>query len=192
MIHQPQIIKLLFFYYSTSLIVLIHSQLIINKNTFKGSELDQLLDDPFFMDENFSLDENLQAMILKSSYQDGAVRLRGSIGHASMGRVEIYRKRKYNAPSGWGVLCGSFWNQNDAMVVCRQLNYTTGNVIAIRRSNIFGNNENLPIWGNRLECKGTEKNIVDCPGYWIHNQYNSTPRPPIKFDWSLARVTRNC
>lgn len=56
------------------------------------------------------------------------------------------------------------------MVVCRQLNYTDGNVIAVRRSYIFGNADAYPVWGNRLNCAGNETNIANCPGYWIHNQ----------------------
>ena len=99
---------------------------------------------------------------------DGALRLAGSSKLPYMGRVEVYRRAQNGHPAGWGHICGNGWNQNDAQVVCRQLGYTDGNVLAIRRSKIFGSDKRYPILANRLRCKGDEQQITDCPGYWLH------------------------
>ena len=67
-----------------------------------------------------------------------------------------------------------------AQVVCRQLGYTDGNVLAIRRSKIFGSDKRYPVLANRLRCKGDEQQITDCPGYWLHENVQQFRKKKLK------------
>ena len=69
------------------------------------------------------------------------------------GRVEIF----YDGE--WGTVCEDFWDLKDAIVVCRQLGYTT----AVRRSISaeFGEGTGQ-IWLDNVHCSGTENLLSDC------------------------------
>ena len=73
--------------------------------------------------------------------------------NAMEGRVEIF----YNGE--WGTVCEDFWDLKDAIVVCRQLGYTT----AVRRSISaeFGEGTGQ-IWLDNVHCSGTENMLSDC------------------------------
>ena len=59
----------------------------------------------------------------------------------------------------WGTVCHDFWDLRDAIVVCRQLGYTT----AVRRSISaeFGQGTGR-IWRDNVNCVGTESMLSSC------------------------------
>ena len=86
------------------------------------------------------------------------LRIRGG-NNKSEGRVEVYHEGE------WGTICDDSWDMNDAIVVCRQLNYS----FAIRKSSRaeFGPGEG-PIWLDNVLCNGSEQTLVEC----FHNGWN--------------------
>ena len=67
----------------------------------------------------------------------------------------------------WGTVCDDYWDLRDAIVVCRQLGYTT----ALRRSigAEFGQGTGR-IWRDNVGCRGTENRLSSCSAsYWGSN-----------------------
>ena len=75
-------------------------------------------------------------------------------GTNSSGRVEIFLDNK------WGTICDPNWEERDAQIVCRQLEFT-GHATALLATHSFGSG-NETIWLNRIYCRGHEKNIIEC------------------------------
>ncbi|XP_064384964.1 uncharacterized protein LOC135333878 isoform X2 [Halichondria panicea] len=90
----------------------------------------------------------------------GDVRLVGGTNEFE-GRVEICNDNQ------WGTVCDDSWDDNDAMVVCRQLGYIGG---AARLTATFGQGVD-PIWLDDVGCTGTELALSSCPnsGFGVHN-----------------------
>ena len=68
----------------------------------------------------------------------------------------------------------SDWDDNDALVVCRQLGYSTTNysvcsISTCGQINCSGDNFEPKLWiNNRINCTGQEKNLTSCPSdSWI-------------------------
>ncbi|XP_072338925.1 scavenger receptor cysteine-rich domain-containing protein DMBT1-like [Scyliorhinus torazame] len=76
------------------------------------------------------------------------------------GRVEIHK-------GSWGRVQDSLWDQNDADVVCRQLD--CGSAIAASNSSKYGEGEG-PVWVNEVQCKGNESHLHNCSSF----TFNST------------------
>ncbi len=81
------------------------------------------------------------------------LRLSGGEGRCS-GRLEVY----HNAV--WGSVCDDQWDISDAQVVCRQLG--CGAALRADRNLVFGAGEGV-VWMNRVECRGNEIHLWDCP-----------------------------
>ncbi len=81
------------------------------------------------------------------------LRLRGGEGRCS-GRLEVY----HNAV--WGSVCDDQWDISDAQVVCRQLG--CGAAMRADGNSVFGAGEGV-VWLNRVECRGNEIHLWDCP-----------------------------
>ncbi|XP_073693834.1 scavenger receptor cysteine-rich type 1 protein M130-like [Garra rufa] len=81
------------------------------------------------------------------------LRLSGGEGRCS-GRLEVY----HNAV--WGSVCDDQWDISDAQVVCRQLG--CGAALRADRNSVFGAGEGV-VWLNRVECRGNEIHLWDCP-----------------------------
>ncbi|KAJ8257248.1 hypothetical protein GJAV_G00183560 [Gymnothorax javanicus] len=89
------------------------------------------------------------------------VRLVNGLNRCS-GRVEVYYAGQ------WGTVCDDSWDQNDAQVVCRQLD--CGGVVNAHGSAHFGQGSD-PITLDDLHCSGSEASLDQCShsGFWIHN-----------------------
>ncbi|KAL0153939.1 hypothetical protein M9458_050748, partial [Cirrhinus mrigala] len=81
------------------------------------------------------------------------LRLSGGEGRCS-GRLEVY----HNAV--WGSVCDDQWDISDAQVVCRQLG--CGAALKADRNSVFGAGEGV-VWMNKVECRGNEIHLWDCP-----------------------------
>eukprot|EP00057_Strongylocentrotus_purpuratus_P014833 XP_011669307.1 PREDICTED: deleted in malignant brain tumors 1 protein [Strongylocentrotus purpuratus] len=68
------------------------------------------------------------------------------------GRVEMF----YNGR--WNTICDDYWNLEEAQVVCRQLGYSTDNVVA--RSSAYYGQGSGPI--QRAQCDGWEDTLQSC------------------------------
>nr|XP_055046312.1 antigen WC1.1-like [Misgurnus anguillicaudatus] len=87
------------------------------------------------------------------------LRLSGGKGLCS-GRLEVYHN------SVWGSVCDDLWDIRDAQVVCRQL--ACGAALSVDGNEAFGAGEGV-VWMNRVECRGTEIHLWDCPHVLINH-----------------------
>ena len=93
------------------------------------------------------------------------VKYRIADGGEHYGRVEI------SVGGTWGTICDSFWDEREASIFCRQMNFTDGEPVGRAH---FGQGKG-PIWLSHLECKGTEKKLHECPHRGFANEFS--------FDW---------
>uniref|UniRef100_A0A9J7XIK9 SRCR domain-containing protein n=1 Tax=Cyprinus carpio carpio TaxID=630221 RepID=A0A9J7XIK9_CYPCA len=70
------------------------------------------------------------------------------------GRLEVYHN------TVWGSVCDDQWDISDAQVVCRQLG--CGAALRADGNSVFGAGEGV-VWLNRVECRGNEIHLWDCP-----------------------------
>ncbi|XP_072047815.1 scavenger receptor cysteine-rich domain-containing protein DMBT1-like [Amphiura filiformis] len=92
----------------------------------------------------------------------GQVRLVGG-SNSSEGRVEVF----YNET--WGTVCDDSWDNDDAVVVCRQLGFPSGDTQAVSNAQ-FGQGIG-PIWLDDINCSGSEYGLDECShnGWGINN-----------------------
>ncbi len=95
---------------------------------------------------------------------DGEVRLvEGTVPNE--GRVEICFSNQ------WGSVCDDFFSKEEAIVICRQLNYTSGLNMSFAVSGGFFGPGQVPIHLDDLQCEGDEETLLDCvhSGVGRHN-----------------------
>ncbi|KAL1275635.1 hypothetical protein QQF64_035258 [Cirrhinus molitorella] len=81
------------------------------------------------------------------------LRLSGGEGRCS-GRLEVYHN------TVWGSVCDDQWDISDAQVVCRQLG--CGAALRVDGNSVFGAGKGV-VWLNKVECRGNEIHLWDCP-----------------------------
>ncbi|KAG8454039.1 hypothetical protein GDO86_000610 [Hymenochirus boettgeri] len=86
--------------------------------------------------------------------KQGSVRLRGSQSESDGSVVEVY------VNGAWGTICNSQWDDNDASVICRQLEL--GDKGVAKKAILSGSNIISAFW-NDVRCRGNEENILQCP-----------------------------
>jgi len=64
----------------------------------------------------------------------------------------------------WGSICGDFWNMNDGIVACHQLNMA---FLTASKHEFYGQGSGR-IWLSRLQCSGLETRLTDC----IHSGFD--------------------
>ena len=80
---------------------------------------------------------------------DGSLRLTGGLSPHE-GRVEVYHF------GHWGTVLDNSWNLLDAIVVCRQLGYSTA--VATKAFSCG----RAPVWLSYVHCTGLESNLTQC------------------------------
>ncbi len=101
---------------------------------------------------------------LNATCTDGDVRLvEGSVPNE--GRVEVCFS------SEWGTVCDDSFGNQEAMVICRQLNYTQDLNSSLSLSRGFFGQGQSPIHLDDLECNGDERSLLECihSGVGNHN-----------------------
>ncbi|KAI1897272.1 hypothetical protein AGOR_G00081610 [Albula goreensis] len=96
--------------------------------------------------------------------QNGALRLAGdNDGRNDRGRVEIY------VDGEWGTVCDDLWDERSAGVACRQLGFPRA--LKASKQAEFGEGGNLRVLLDDVQCKGTERTLLDCQhtGIGTHN-----------------------
>jgi len=68
------------------------------------------------------------------------------------GRVEILWNNR------WSTICDNGWDDNDAIVVCKQLGYSGGSA----RSGAYFGEGTGSILLNNVNCSGNESSIFEC------------------------------
>jgi hypothetical protein len=76
-----------------------------------------------------------------------------NLGGFGCGYVEVY------AQGEWGRVCGDMWQDDDALVLCRQLGRSGGAAARVPASTAGSGK----IWLSHVQCDGSEKHVWDCP-----------------------------
>uniref|UniRef100_A0A673KHN0 Si:ch211-161n3.4 n=1 Tax=Sinocyclocheilus rhinocerous TaxID=307959 RepID=A0A673KHN0_9TELE len=103
--------------------------------------------------ETFSFSQKIPRSYFSCPTSSLQRQLSGGEGRCS-GRLEVY----HNAV--WGSVCDDQWDISDAQVVCRQLG--CGAALRADGNSVFGAGEGV-VWLNRVECRGNEIHLWDCP-----------------------------
>ncbi|EDV19474.1 uncharacterized protein TRIADDRAFT_62104 [Trichoplax adhaerens] len=96
------------------------------------------------------------------------------------GTIEVSHKGK------WGTICDHKWDQNDAVVICKQLGYT--GAIRVAKMAEFGQG-NGTVWLTDVQCKGNELNLHQCPSSgWGNNKCKHTHDAGVVCSYPMVRL----
>ena len=115
------------------------------------------------------------------------VRLAG--GNSSSGRVEIFYANR------WGTVCDDYWGMTNAMVVCRELGFSTVLEDKYPVTNKFSDARiDDPIWMDNVRCSATDKSLFNCSHLgWGRTDCSHSEDVAISCGGSLAeRCTQSC
>ncbi|XP_052281888.1 deleted in malignant brain tumors 1 protein-like isoform X1 [Dreissena polymorpha] len=107
-------------------------------------------------------DPGAYSQCFNETVEDTKVRLVDGPNNHS-GRVEVFM----TGANQWGTICDDYWDDPDAIVVCRQLGFYGGQAL---KKAPYGQGTG-PIWFDNLKCIGNESKIGDCGhrGIGTHN-----------------------
>lgn len=77
-------------------------------------------------------------------------------GSAGEGRVEIY------VNGTWSTVCDTMWDENDAMVVCRQLGFDSSSLVLAIQGGFYVRGSGPPVMTS-ISCTGSETDLAACP-----------------------------
>ena len=105
-----------------------------------------------------------------------SVRLAGGV-FKSEGRVEVLHD------DTWGTVCNDLWDDLDAKIVCRQLGYRRGVVLA---SSKFEKATSGPIWLDDVECSGNEIEFESCSARpWGDHDCSHYEDAGVRCSWDI-------
>uniref|UniRef100_A0A667ZX62 Si:ch211-136a13.1 n=1 Tax=Myripristis murdjan TaxID=586833 RepID=A0A667ZX62_9TELE len=85
----------------------------------------------------------------------GSVRLVSADGLSDRGRVEIFIRGE------WGTVCDDLFTTKSALVVCRQLGFTSA--LAVMKKAVLGEaDKSVRILLDDVECEGGERSLLEC------------------------------
>ncbi|KAL8583915.1 hypothetical protein ACOMHN_009668 [Nucella lapillus] len=102
-------------------------------------------------------------------YNNAGVKYRLVNGTESRGRVEM------SLDGEWGTVCNDEWDDKDAQVFCRSMNFTDG---VARPVSEFGQGTGT-MWLTDVQCQGTEAAIHQCP----HSGFSEELKDTGWWDW---------
>ena len=111
--------------------------------------------------------------------RDGDIKLsKNPSNELGVGSVVLYTLGEFRT-----LLNFSGWDDNDVLVVCRQLGYSTTDYSACLSTtcnpfNCPGGGFPAKLWSNEVNCAGQESRLIDCADNWIadsncNNTYNA-------------------
>ncbi|GAB1610548.1 receptor-type tyrosine-protein phosphatase kappa-like, partial [Argonauta hians] len=105
-------------------------------------------------DVMLSCTTSLNTQVTQCDNSSSEIRLNGNI--KGTGLVEVL------IDGSWGSICDDYWDLNDAKVACRQLCYDVKYALPSINSQYYPP-PRYPIKIGKLNCRGTEAKITDCP-----------------------------
>ncbi|KAH3726464.1 mucin-4-like isoform X2 [Dreissena polymorpha] len=84
----------------------------------------------------------------------------------SQGRLEVFYDNT------WGTVCDDYFDDKDAIVVCRMLRFSENlSKVAVRTEAAYGQGTD-PIWLDDVHCDGYETSLFNCPASWRNHNCN--------------------